>query len=116
MNAALRSAAVLSTALLAAGCSALDQNIQRREAPVNAVTVGEAADVTALDLARAMLQAGFSREEILEHGPAVRNALATSGAAQIADGDSVLALMSVLGDKLYITSRSRGTFVYGLSS
>lgn len=116
MKGALHRAVIFLAALLPAGCGALDQNIQRREAPVNAVTVGEAADVTALDLARAMLQAGFSREEILQHGPMVRNALATSGAAQIADGESVLALMSVLGDKLYITSRSNGTFVYGLSS
>ena len=102
--------------LISAACAQFDRNIERRNAPVTPITVGESADVSALDLARAMVQAGFTREEILAHGPAVRNSLATSGAAQITDGESVVALMSIMDGSLYLISRTRGTLVYELSS
>lgn len=116
MNSPLRAVAAVALVAFAAGCAGLDRNIAQREAPVTPVTVGESAAVSALDLARAMVQAGFSREQILEYGPSVRNSLASSGAAKVTDGDSVLALMSILDGNLYITSRTRGSLVYPLSS
>lgn len=84
------------------------------EAPVLAIPVGEAAEVSAADLAQAMVRAGFSREEILKHGPAVRNSLATSGGAQVRDGKVIGALFSIHAGQLYVTSRTRGTFVQPL--
>ena len=95
-------------------CAELDRNVGSFERPVSSVAVGDAAEVSALHLARAMLEAGFSRDEILDYGPSIRNSLATSGAAQVKDGGQVLALMSIYDQKLYIVTRSRGTIVYPL--
>ena len=83
-------------------------------APVSAIVVGDATEVSAYDLAQAMLRAGFTRDQILKQGPAVRLALATSGGAQVRDGKVVGALFSVHENQLYVTSRSRGTFVQPL--
>lgn len=95
-------------------CATPDANVQRLEEQVTAIPVGEAAAVSASDLAQAMLRAGFSAEEILAHGPTVRNSLAASGGAQIRDGRLVSALFSIHEGKLYVTSRTRGTFVHEL--
>ena len=77
-----------------------------------ALAVLDAAEV----LAEAMLRAGFDREAILEHGPAIRNALATAGSAQVTEGHIVDALFAVHAQQLYVTSRTRGTFVRPLTN
>ncbi len=83
---------------------------------VSAIVTGEPTDVSAPDLAEAMVRAGFSPDFILEHGPAIRNALATSGGVRIRDKGVIAALMSIQARKLYVTSRERGTFVQSLHS
>lgn len=97
--------------LLTSGCATVDSGVALSEQKVTPMATGEAADVQAEDLAVAMLRAGFSREDILKHGPVLRNALATSGSAQIRNSDSVSALFAIFGNQLYVTSRMRGTFV-----
>ena len=100
--------------LALAACTTVDENITRTTETVTAITVGEATEVSALDLAQAMLKAGFTRQQILQHGAAVRNALAKSGGAQVRDGKMVGALFSIHSGQLYVTSRSRGTFMQPL--
>ena len=107
---------VLFSAVLVGACASHDPNVIRMEETVTPITVGEAGAVSALELAEAMLRAGFSREEILEHGPAIRNALATSGGAQVRRGRFVAALFSIADGKLFVSSLSRGTFVQPLAS
>lgn len=107
-------AAVMAAALGLSGCASIDRSIPLTKQSVTPITVGEAAAVSAHDLAEAMLRAGFSREQILRDGPAVRNALATSGGAQLRSGNMVEALFAVHGERLYVTSRTRGTFVQPL--
>jgi hypothetical protein len=103
--------------LLLAGCAApmMDRSLTLAHQTVTPVTVGEATSVEARDLADAMLRAGFSPEQILADGPAVRNALATSGGAQVRYGKVAEAIFAIHGDDLYITSRTRGTFVVPLT-
>ena len=96
-------------------CATTDPNVAQMEQTVTPMTVGEVADVSADDLAKAMLTAGFTAEQVLKHGPAVRNSLATSGGAQIRDGKFVAALFSIHSRQLYVTSRARGTFVQPLA-
>jgi phage FluMu protein gp41 len=107
-------AAVLAASLVLSGCASIDRSVALTQEIVTPITVGEAAAISAHDLAEAMLRAGFSREQILRDGPAVRNALATSGGAQLRSGKMVEALFAVHGDRLYVTSRTRGTFVQPL--
>jgi hypothetical protein len=103
---------LLVGALLAvAGCASMDRSIELTQEAVAPVTVGQAASISADALAKAMLQAGFDREQILRDGPAVRNALATSGGAQVRTDRIVEAMFAIHGDRLYVTSRTRGTFV-----
>jgi hypothetical protein len=99
---------------LLSGCVSADPNIVMTQEAVTSIPVGESTAVSAYDLAAAMVRAGFSRDQILKDGPAVRNALATSGGAQIRDGKFVSALFSVHAGRLYVTSRTRGTFVQDL--
>ena len=106
--------AALAGALALSGCATIDRSIALTQQSVTPITAGEATGISAHDLAEAMLRAGFSREEILREGPAVRNALATSGGAQLREGNLVEALFAVHGDRLYVTSRTRGTFVQPL--
>lgn len=61
-----------------------------------------------------MLRAGFTPEQVLDHGPAIASALATSGAAQVRSGDIIEALFAIYSDGLYVTSRTRGTFMQPL--
>ena len=101
----------LIMALLLPACASVDRNIGLAEQVVTPVAAGEATDVVAYDLAQSMLRAGFSREEILKHGPALRNALATAGGAQLRRGTLIEALFAIHSDRLYVSSRLRGTFV-----
>ncbi len=78
---------------------------------MNPIPVGETAAVTAIDLARAMLTAGFTPDQVLDYGPETRNALATYGGAEIRQDGLVSAIFSVRDNYIYVTSRSRGTFV-----
>ncbi|HZY67326.1 MAG TPA: hypothetical protein VFE52_01995 [Devosia sp.] len=103
-------AAALVLGLSACASMSSVENIKRTTEQVTPITVGDAASVSAYVLASAMLRAGFTGDEIVKRGPAVRNALATSGGAQIRDGNMVLALFSVHDDLLYISSRTNGTF------
>jgi hypothetical protein len=114
-----RAAAVLGSLSLVVALSACASmssiaNIKMTQQQVTPITVGDAASVSAYVLAGAMLRAGFTGNEILKRGAAVRNALATSGGAQVRDGNMVLALFSVHGDLLYISSRTHGTFTMRL--
>lgn len=110
----LAAAAVMAAALALSGCATIDRSVALTKQVVTPITVGDAAPISAHDIAEAMLRAGFTREQILLDGPAVRNALATSGGAQLRSGKLVEALFAVHGDRLYVTSRTRGTFVQPL--
>lgn len=96
------------------GCATLDRSIAIAEQVVTPITLEDPADVSAYDLAEAMLMAGFSPEQIVRDGPAVRNALATSGGAQVRYNHMAEALFAVHGQELYVTSRTRGTFTQPL--
>ena len=107
----LAALAALTLGVTLGGCSAMmDRSVMLASEPVVPISVGEQAFVSAFDLADAMLRAGFSRDEVLKHGPSVHSALATSGGAQVRQGKSVSAIFAVYGDKLYVTSLARGTF------
>lgn len=103
-------ASCIALSLMLASCSAMDHNLVRMEEQVTPIAVGDTAAVPAYVLASAMLRAGFTEDQVLRKGVAVRNALANSGGAQIRSSDYVQALFSVHGNELYVTSRTRGTF------
>ena len=106
-----RAAIALALALSLSACATTDTNVRNFEQTVTAVQTDETADVPALVLARGMAEAGFTRSQILENGPAIRNALAQSGGAQIADGSNVLAIISVLDGQLFVVSNETCTTV-----
>ena len=111
----LSAIAALALVSLLTACGTMDRSIKLAEQTVTPVTVGEATSVEARDLAEAMLRAGFSPEQIIADGPAVRNALATSGGAQVRYGKVAEAIFAIHGSELYITSRTKGTFVLPLT-
>jgi hypothetical protein len=108
--------AVSLMAVAVAGCSSLDRSVALAKQDVTQIAVGEAAAVPALLLAKVMLRAGFEEEAVLRYGPSIRNALATSGGAQVRMGHVTEALFAVHSERLYVTSRQRGTFVEPIQS
>jgi hypothetical protein len=97
--------------LVLGGCVAADQSVMLATQAVMPITVGDASAVSADELAAAMVQAGFADKDVLLYGPDVHEALATSGGAQVRIGKVVEALFAIHGNQLYVTSRTRGTFV-----
>jgi hypothetical protein len=110
----LPAAAALALSLALNACASMDRSVALSEAAVVPITAGEAADVPASALAEAMLRAGFTPEEIIRNGPALHNALATSGGAQVRQARVVSAVFAIHADALYVTSRTRGTFMLPL--
>ena len=73
---------------------------------------GDVIALSAEDIVRVMQQAGLSDEQILELGTDLRNALASSGAAQIQVGEVVEAIFAVRGNYLHVSSYHRGSFIF----
>ncbi len=68
------------------------------------------------DIVRVMRQAGFSDNQILEHGTDLHSALAYSGAAQIKVKKNLEAVFAINGDAVYISARLRGNFIYNVKT
>ena len=64
------------------------------------------------DIVRIMRRAGFEEKEILKLGTALRNYIATQGAAQIRIGDRTEAIFGVSGGYVHVSGYRRGGFVY----
>ena len=70
----VRLVGVFFVAAALAGCAS-DTSYQMANDNVNMVSVGDPGEVSATSLAKAMIRAGFSHDEILELGPDIRRAL-----------------------------------------
>lgn len=73
-------------------------------------------ELTANDVVQVMRAAGFSDEQIYEHGAAVHDGMARSGAVQVKIDDTYEAVFAAKGDSIYISTRSRGHFLYNINT
>lgn len=73
-------------------------------------------ELTADDVVQVMRAAGFSDEQIYEHGAAVHDGMARSGAVQVKIDDTYEAVFAAKGDSIYISTRSRGHFLYNINT
>jgi hypothetical protein len=64
------------------------------------------------DIVRVMRGAGFSDNQILQHGEDLHFALSQNGAAQIKIQRKLEAVFAINGDAVYISTRLRGNFIY----
>ena len=102
---------ILSTLLvfLALGAAGCTQNRGIEVLPLgNRGVLTLASD----DVVEVMRAAGFSDMQIYEHGTALRDGLARSGAVQIKVDGTVEAVFAINGDSVYISTLGRGHFVY----
>lgn len=104
--------------LVSGGCGGLfkrspDESLQLRVVPQENK---DQADLSAEDILRVMERVGFSDEQILQVGPELHRALQTAGAAEIKLGKKTEMAFGINGERLFITSRTRGTFVYNITS
>lgn len=106
--------AVIAVFLLA-GCTGLDHSIDLAEEAVTPIPAGDLSAVSAVDMVKAMLQAGFTDSQILEDGPKIQIALATVGGAQVRTGTLVVALFVVHDNSLFVASGTHGSFTLPLS-
>jgi hypothetical protein len=109
-----RLAAALAVTLALTACA--DPNLQRAGRAVVPISAGETAQLSARDIVSAMSRTGFSRQDILDHGPALRNALSMKGGAEMRRDGRVAAIFSIMDGSLYVVSRSGGTHVQQLDA
>ena len=116
ISAMLRRSVAMCTglALLTLAAATLGGCDQPNQMQVISVANRDIAPLEADDVVVTMRRAGFSDQEILDLGPEVRNALASTGAAMIRIGDKVKAIFAVDGKFLHVSTRARGSFIYDL--
>ena len=73
-------------------------------------------ELTANDVVEIMRRAGFTDMQIWEHGTALREGLARSGAVQIRINGRVEALFAIRGSDVYINTLTRGFFIYNVNT
>ena len=75
----------------------------------------DVAALSADDIVRVMQRAGFADDQIIHLCTDLRNSLSSTGAAHIVIDGKVEAIFAVEGERLYIASRLRGSFIYNLA-
>ena len=98
-------------ALSLAGCAYTRGGIE--VVPLNSRNVLELSADNVVDIMRA---AGFTDEQIIEHGTAVRNGLAQAGAVQISVNGTVEAIFAAKDQDVYISTQLRGLFIYNINT
>lgn len=72
--------------------------------------------LTSDDVVQVMRAAGFSDEQIWEHGTALRDGLARLGAVQIKVDGKVEVVFAINDGDVYISTLGRGHFVYSVET
>jgi len=98
-------------ALSLAGCGSRNTGIQIQPIPNQ-----DALNLAAADVVQIMRAAGFSDMQIYEHGTALRDAIAQRGAVQVKIDDTVEAVFAAKDNSIYISTRSRGHFIYNVNT
>lgn len=106
-------AVLLLLALGVVGCAPPGAHMRIQVIPMSN---REVITLSADDIVQVMRRAGFSDEQILEHGTDLHNGLAQSGAAQLKVGDRVEAIFAVHSNYVYISTRLRGNFIYDVKT
>jgi hypothetical protein len=98
-------------ALSVAGCGSRNIGIQIQPIPNQ-----EVLNLTAADVVQVMRAAGFTDMQIYEHGTPLRDAIAQRGAVRVKIDDTVEAIFAVKDNSVYISTRSRGHFIYNIDT
>ncbi|UCE46433.1 MAG: hypothetical protein JSW47_12515 [Phycisphaerales bacterium] len=98
-------------ALSLAGCGSYNTGIQ-----ILPMGNQDVLYLTAADVVQVMRAAGFSDMQIYEHGTALRDGIAQRGAVQVKIDDTVEAVFAAKDDAVYISTRSRGHFIYNVKT
>jgi hypothetical protein len=72
--------------------------------------------LSAEDIVQIMQRTGFSNQQIIDYGPALQRSLASYGGAQITIRGKVEVMYAVQGEDIFISSLSRGSFIYNVKS
>lgn len=73
-----------------------------------------AANMSARQVLEVGSRVGLDREQILEYGPPLRNAIAEYGACRFYKNQRVHMIMAVQNKKLYVSMHTGATFIYDL--
>lgn len=68
------------------------------------------------EIVQILRQVGFTDQQIQKYGWSIREGLAKSGAVRILIDDVVEAGFAVRGDEVFISSRSRGYWIYNINT
>ncbi len=98
-------------ALSVTGCTSYNTGIQ-----ILPVSNQDVLELNGTDIVEVMRAAGFSDDQIREHGEAVYEGIAKRGAVQVQVDDAVEVVFAARGDTVYVSTRSRGHFYYNVNT
>jgi hypothetical protein len=110
---------LISLLLFISGCALGVRNEAEQVSKTKVIAIlanQDVADLSADDIVIIMKSAGFSDDEILDLGTDLRNALSSSGLAQIQSGKSVEAIFAVKQNYLHISSQRKGSFIFDIKT
>jgi len=115
---------LVALALGAGGCQSgsgaspwpsFSQRAQSRDLRVEQrVGGGQAVDLKASEIIHIMRRIGLAKEQIVDLGPDLRDAMRATGAAELMHGEQTEVRLAANEDHLFVQSRSQGSFVYCL--
>ncbi len=73
-------------------------------------------DLNADEIVQILRASGFTDQQIQEYGWSIREGLLRSGAVRILINNVVEAGYAVRGDEVFISTRSRGYFIYNINT
>lgn len=95
------------------GCTSLGGTSLGGRYSVEPLNNRDWVELTADQVIELMAAAGFEAKQTIAVGPGLRNALAISGGGQIVRRGTVYALfVAQKGQKIHVTTRGSGSFVY----
>jgi hypothetical protein len=102
-----QTAALIACLWMSFGCAS-----QQKQQPlvIRGFLAPHKAALDAPTIVKTMRQAGFSDDQILAHGPSLRNALATQGGVRAMQDKFTLAMIMIRSGEVYGVSVNRGTF------
>lgn len=110
-----RSIVALLLLVIVSGCAHVSDTIDTYSPlAIIAMPNKDVAALTADDIVIVLREAGFSDEQIIEHGTEIRNAIGSTGAVKMLSEKKVQAIIAVRDSYLHVVSRQRGSFVYDL--
>ena len=92
------------------------ENNMKNNIKIHPIPNQDVLSLNADQMAEILNKIGFTKAQIDEHSPAIRDALSNAGRVRIMIDDVVEASLGVKGDEVFISSRTNGFGIYNINT